>query len=116
MPRILEEGDIILNHTDDKAIVTSVQYGKNGILIIGRFLEYPKSEELRVYLPYELPPVEDINNWNGWARRSKVTLSNGFKLGYVSYYRIEDSMTLEACEKRWRSTINIIRNIEGVVN
>ncbi len=84
-----------------------MERGRHGLLITGHFYN---GNRCGTYIPWELPPTDEIEPWYGFSHRTKFTLSNGLEVGDVSF-RADDSrrVIVEEYDKEWQRTIGQIR-------
>ena len=111
MQELIRVGDEIIREDQQRVdIVDLVEEGKYGL----RLVKHSKADglELRIFLPWELPPIggKSLPNWYGWKERGTTVLSSGLRLGWVCFaYSGLHSPSIEEYDKEWERTIETMR-------
>ena len=106
---IIEVGDKVENTHGEPVTVTSVETGKYGLLVYGTF--HSCTDWFGAYHPYELPPIDTEFDFYEWATRGYTLLSDGSRLGCVSWWRgtREPQQLLAYLESMWERTLETMR-------
>ena len=108
---MIEVGDEITNNNGETIIVTKLERGKHGILWRGNIVDTGYTGWS--FLIPELPPIEELYYWYGWASRAYMVLASGQRVGDVAFWR-EDPRpdTIEEYDAEWERTIETMREEE----
>jgi len=113
MENIIEVGDEIKSKGVTHK-VTAVYRGKYGIAIETVLIAAITLHIGMVgaaFLPYELPPSEVEYNWYGWSAKLWATLSNGQKVGVVTFSRSESRGwgNMDDYDAEWERTLESMK-------
>ena len=109
---LINVGDEITTDTPERVIIDSVEQGKHGIFIMGKF---DSGEKYGDYLVPELPPKDRREDWYGFSTRAYIVLASGLRLATLCFFRSDPRVwSLQGHEEEWERTIEQMREEQDV--
>ena len=103
----IEEGDIITNCQEYEVVIDSVEKGRNGLLLRGKFC--CSGNTFLAFAPYELSPIEESFGWYNWTSANWMTLTNGLKTGIVGVWKDQAMSPVSYYDTIWDETLELMR-------